>query len=71
MTTWKFQCPSLLHSNVVEVQSEQDNQGYKEMKGHKSHAMIANNFRPKSSDLEEKQKPLLIMRFMLPNFMIM
>ena len=34
MTTCNFQCTSLFHSKVVGVQSEQDNQGYKEMKGH-------------------------------------
>ena len=34
MTTCNFDCTSLLHSKVVRVQSEQDNQGYKEMKEH-------------------------------------
>ena len=34
MTTCNFQCTSLLQSKVVGVQSEQCNQGYKEMKGH-------------------------------------
>ena len=33
MTIFNFKCTSLLHSKVVGVQSEQDNQGYKEMKG--------------------------------------
>ena len=33
MTTFNFQCSSLLLSKVVRVQSKQDNQGYKKMKG--------------------------------------
>ena len=42
MTTFKFQCSSLLLSKVVRVQSKQYNQVYKEMKGY-MHAMISNS----------------------------
>ena len=65
MTTFNFQCSSLLLSKVVRVQSKQDNQGYKEMKGH----MLSDS--KNIIGLEKQQKTLLLMRFMLLNFRIM
>ena len=52
MTTCNFQCTFLLLPKVVRVQSEQDNQGYKEMKGY-MYAMIATDIRPKNIGLEK------------------
>ena len=41
MTTCNFQCTSLFLYKVIRVQSKEDNQGYKEMKGDMLIAMIA------------------------------
>ena len=69
MTTFNYQCYSLLLSKVVRVQSKQDNQGYKEMKGHMLWLQLTSD--SKNIGLEKQQKPLLLMRFMLLNFRIM
>ena len=44
MTTINFQCSSLLLSKLIRVQSKQDNQIYKDMKG--QCYMIATTIRP-------------------------
>ena len=44
MSAHNFQCTSLLLSKVVKVQSEQNNQGYQEMK--RTRAVFATNIRP-------------------------
>ena len=69
MTTFNYQCSSLLFSKVVRVQSKQDNQVYKEMKGYMLWSQLPSDL--KNIGLEKQQKTLLIMRFMLPNFRIM
>ena len=69
MTTFNYQCSSLLFSKVVRVQSKQDNQVYKEMKGYMLWSQLPSD--RKNIGLEKQQKTLLIMRFMLPNFRIM
>ena len=69
MTTLNFQCSSLLLSNLIRVQSKLDNQVYKEMIGQVLWSQLPSD--RKNIGLEEQQKNLLIMRFMLPNFRIM
>ena len=69
MTTLKFQCSSLLLSKLIRVQSKLDNQVYKEMIGQVLWLQLPSD--RKNIGLEKQQKPLLIMRFMLPNFSIM
>ena len=69
MTTFKFQCSSLLLSKLIRVQSKLDNQDYKEMIGQVLWSQLPSD--RKNIGLEKQQKTLLIMRFMLPNFRIM
>ena len=69
MNTLHCQCSSLLFSKVLRVQSKQDNQSYKEMKGHMLWLQLSSD--GKVIGLEKQQKTLLLMRFMLPNFRIM
>ena len=52
-----FQYTSLLLSTVVRVQSKQDKQGYKEMKGHMLLQLMSDQ---KNTGLKKQQKPLLI-----------
>ena len=69
MTTFKFQCSSLLLSKLIRVQSKLDNQVYKEMIGQVLWSQLPSD--RKNIGLEKQQKTLLIMRFMFPNFRIM
>ena len=69
MSTLKFQYSSLLLSKLIRVQSKLDNKVYKEMIGQVLWSQLPSDC--KNIGLEKQQKPLLIMRFMLPNFRIM
>ena len=69
MSTFNFQCSSLLLSKLIRVQSKLDNQVYKEMIGQVLWSQLPSD--RKNIGLEKQQKTLLIMRFMLPNFRIM
>ena len=69
MSTFNFQCYSLLLSKLIRVQSKLDNQVYKEMIGQVLWSQLPSD--RKNIGLEKQQKTLLIMRFMLPNFRIM
>ena len=69
MTTFKFQCTSLLLSKLIRVQSKLDNQVYKEIIGQVLWSQLPSD--RKNIGLEKQQKTLLIMRFMLPNLRIM
>ena len=69
MTTFKFQCSSLLIAKLIRVQSKLDNQVYKEMIGQVLWSQLPSD--RKNIGLEKQQNTLLIMRFMLPNFRIM
>ena len=57
-----FQCTSLLLSNVVMVQSKQDNQGYKEMKGHLLWLQLTSDQKNIESR-QKQQKPLVYHSF--------
>ena len=69
MTTFNFQCSSLLLSKLIRVQSKQDNQVYKEMIRQVLWSQLPSD--RKNIGLEKQQKHLRIMSFMLPNFRIM
>ena len=69
MTTFKFQCSSLLLSKLIRIQSKLDNQVYKEMIGQVLWSQLPSD--RKNIGLEKQQNTLLIMRFMLQNFRIM
>ena len=69
MTTFNFQCSSLLLSKLIRVQSKLDNQVHKEMIGQVLWSQLPSDY--KNIGLEKQQKNLLIMRFILPNFRIM
>ena len=69
MTTPNFQWSNFLLSKVIRVQSEQDDQVYKEMIGQVLSLQLPSD--RKNTGLEKQPKTLLIMCFMLPNFRIM
>ena len=54
MTNYNFQCTSLLHLKVVWVESEEDNQGYKEMIGHMQRVQLTSD--QSNTALEKQQK---------------
>ena len=54
MTTFNYQCSSLLFSKVVRVQSKQDNQVYKEINLHMLSSQLPSN--RKNIGLEKQQK---------------
>ena len=64
MATLNFQYSSLLLSKLIRVQSKPDNQVYEEMIGQALWSQLPPD--RKNIGLEKQQKPLLIMRFMLP-----
>ena len=66
MTTLKFQRSSLLFSKVIRIQSKQDNQVYKEMKGKVLWSQLPSD--RKNIGLEKELKTRLIMRFMLQEY---
>ena len=54
MTTCNFQGTSLVLSKLVRIQSKQDSQGCKEIKGHMLGLQLL-NIRPKNIGLEKQQ----------------